>query len=340
MKKELNCSFYLTRSPHLKSILTANLPNSCNITFHEEPLSDKNLDKQANIIGVFKDSNVTKEKIEQMEDLQMIATLCTGYDNIDTTTAQKKNIPVCNAPAYGNNTVAEYTIGLTLAWMRNIPQAIEKVSSGKFNTSGLRGMELQNKTIGIIGTGHIGEKVLEKLAGFNIQALGFDVYQKDCLEEKFNFSYCSQQKLLQNSDIITLHTPLLKETKHMIDQDSFEQMKKDALLVNTARGGLVNSKALLEALQQGKIAGAALDVIEHEALLEDPSKICQDNCSNEELETSLVSKLIIDHPNTIITPHNAFNSQEAVRRRLKTSAKNITKFIKGDVQNNVLKQNN
>lgn len=339
MNKEIKCSFYLTRSPHLENYLTENLPDNCNSTIHTEPLDGSNLDKKADIIGVFKDSQVTAERIKKMENLKMIATLCTGFDNIDTQKAKEEGIPVCNAPTYGNNTVAEYTLGLMLAWMRKIPQAINEVNKGNFDTGNLRGSELQDKTIGIIGTGHIGEKILEKLAGFNVDTLGYDIYKKDYLEDKFNFSYCSKKKLLQNSDIITLHTPLLDETKHMIDQTAFDSMKSDALLVNTARGGLVDSKALLQALQEEKIAGAALDVIEQEALLEEPQQICEGKCSPDELEISLVSKLIIDHENTIVTPHNAFNSKEAVRRRLITSAENITKFIAGDVQNNVLEQN-
>lgn len=326
----------MSLAPKTKNFLKEKLPQECEATIHLDPLNEENLKNETEILGIFTDSEVNEQIFSKLPDLKLITTLATGYDNVDLEQAKKRGIPVCNVPEYGNDTVSEYTIGLMISLMRKIPKAKESVDKGNYSYRGLRGIELHNKTVGVIGTGKIGEKIIEKLSNFGVKFLGFDPYQKDYLSDKFDFEYCEKKKLLKNSDIITLHCPLLEETKYTIDKEEFDLMKDSAYLVNTARGALIRSKALLQALQDNKIAGVALDVIEEENILSHPKELYQENFNSEEIESTLYSELIIDHPKSIVTPHIAFNSKEAVKRIISTTAENIDKFLQGETQNNVL----
>ncbi len=337
MSKEYKTSFYMSLAPKLKSFLKEQLPKNCDTTIYSDTLSKENLEEDTEILGVFTDSKVNSDIFSALPDLKLIVVLATGFDNIELEQAKQRDIPVCNVPKYGNDTVSEYTIGLMISLLRKIPEAIESVRSGEFTYRGLRGTELYEKTVGIIGTGDIGEKVIKKLSNFGVDFLAFDPYKKEGLEEKYNLEYCDKQEVIKNSDIITLHCPLMEETKYTIDEKELSQMKETAFLVNTARGALIRSEALLKALQDGEIAGAALDVMEEENILSDPKTLYQKNFDHEDIEKTLYSELIIDHSNTIVTPHNAFNSEEAVKRIITTTSKNIDKFINGKTQNNVLR---
>lgn len=325
----------MSLAPEMEQFLTQKLPEVCDATIYSDPLNEENIEQDTEVLGVFTDSEVSAERIEKMPNLELIVTLATGFDNIDLKHAKQKDIPVCNVPKYGNDTVSEYTIGLMISLMRKISQAKESVESGSFTYRGLRGTEIHGKTIGVVGTGDIGEKIIEKLSNFGVDFLGFDPYQKEHLEDKFNFKYCSKKKLFKNSDIITLHCPLMEETKYTVDKKELELMKDSAYLINTARGALIKSKALLKALQNDEIAGAALDVMEEEHILSDPKTLYQQQFDPEDIEKTLYSELIIDHPKTLITPHNAFNSQEAIKRIITTTVENIDKYLQGETQNNV-----
>ncbi|PSO45811.1 MAG: hypothetical protein BRC22_00450, partial [Parcubacteria group bacterium QH_9_35_7] len=296
----------MSLAPKLESFLKEQLPKNCKTTIYSDPLNKENLEENTEILGVFTDSKINSDIFSALHNLKLIVVLATGFDNVELEPTKQKDIPVCNVPKYGNDTVSEYTIGLIISLLRKIPEAIDSVRSGEFTYRGLRGTELYKKTVGVIGTGDIGERVIKKLSNFGVDFLAFDPYKKEKLEEKYDLKYCDKQKVVENSDIITLHCPLMEKTKYTIDEKELSQMKETAFLINTARGALIRSEALLKALQDGEIAGAALDVMEEENILSDPKTLYQKNFNQEDIEKTLYSELIIDHPNTIVTPHNAF----------------------------------
>lgn len=331
--KKFVCSFYGIM-PEMKDYLKKGMRNH-KIKIFEEPLSLEKLDKKTEILGVFVDSNVTKEVFNKLPHLKFIVTLSTGYDHIDLKEAEKRKITVTNVPTYGENTVAQHTMALILALSRKLFASVKRVKEGIYDYHGLRGFDLKDKTVGVIGTGHIGIHLIEMLKGFNCQILAFDAFPKKELAKKYNFIYVPLKKLLASSDIITLHTPLLPSTHHLINKKNLKLIKKGSYLINTARGGLVEPEAIVMGLQNGQIAGAGLDVLEDEGFIQDPEKLISSNCRQGDIRASLMNNIIIDHPNTIITPHNAFNSLEALKRIFDTAIQNVKSFSLNQIINTV-----
>jgi len=332
----MHCQFFLTLTPDQKKSVRSKLKG------HKVKISDKSLeindlDPKTEILGVFVDSEVNKKVLSKLKKLKLIITLSTGYDHIDLKECKKRKITVCNVPSYGENTVAEFAVMFMLALNRKLFHSIKRVKEGEFDYHGLRGGDIKGKTIGIFGTGKIGTHVLEMLQGFEANIIAFDPFPNKEKAKKLGFTYVSKTKLLKESDIISLHTPLFESTYHMIDAKALKKMKANAFIVNTARGGLIDSEALVMALEKNEIAGAALDVLEGEDYLEDNIKLLSKGCSAKDTRLSLMNNILIAHPNTIITPHNAFNTDEAVKRIIDTSIENLRQFTKGNIQNNVIK---
>lgn len=307
------------------------------VSITSDPLTRENLDPKTEILGVFVTSKVDKKMLAKLPKLKCIVTLTVGYDHIDIAAAKKRGIPVCNVPAYGANTVAQHALSLILALSRKLFPSIKRVKEGRYDFSGLRGFDLQGKTIGVIGTGKIGLHLIDMLRGFDAQIICYDAFPNKALEETYNFTYVSKTKLFKESDIISLHVPLLPQTHHMIDRKALRMMKDGVYIVNTARGGIIDSKALAWGLDSGKIAGAGLDVLEDEGLIQNWEELLSPSCDEYVMQTSLMNNMIIDHPNTIVTPHNAFNSHEAVARIVQTTVENIKHFVKGEPTNVVSK---
>ena len=318
------------------------------IKTHEELLSKNNIEKDTEILTVFCASPVTKEIINSLPKLKMITTMSTGFNHIDIATAVAKKIPVCNVPVYGQNTVAEHAFGLMLALARKLFPSVKKVKEGNFDFQGLRGIDLKGKTLGVVGTGHIGIHLIEMAKGFNMNIVAFDAYPNKELAQKYNFQYVSLDKLLSSSHFISLHLPLFKETYHLINKKNIKKIKRGAYLINTARGELIESEALVWALQSGLLAGAGLDVLEEECNVQNDGTILfeqghgknmkqtkRKNMLQQQMKTMLANEIIIDHPNTIVTPHNAFNSTEALQRIIDTTVENIKAFKNGKIQNEV-----
>lgn len=319
---------YLTLTPDMKKRFRSKLRN-CNVRIIESALSKDTLHTDTEILAVFVDSKVTKADIDAMPKLQLIVTLSTGFDHIALAAAKKRGIPVCNVPSYGESTVAEYALSLMLSLTRNMFPAVKRVKEGNFEYAGLRGSDIAGKTIGIIGTGRIGRHLIQLLGGFDATLIGYDPYPDETLRTSQTFQYVSLGELLKTSDIISLHAPLTEETAYIIDKKAIKQMKPGVIIVNTARGGLIHSEALLWGLGQNIIAGAGLDVLESENLLEDPCMFAEQTCTMQDVKTTLMNEKLIDHPRTIVTPHNAFNTTEAVTRIIDTSVENIRAFQKG-----------
>jgi D-lactate dehydrogenase len=239
-----------------------------------------------------------------------------------------------NVPGYGDATVAEYAFGLLLALTRKIYQAADQIKeTGSFSLEGLRGMDLEGKTIGIIGTGRIGKHAIRIAQGFSMQVLAHDLFPDLGYAKEKGFSYVSLDELLKSSDVISLHAPLTEKTTHLINTENIGKIKKGAYLINTARGGLVDTDALTTALQHGILVGAALDVLEEEGETKDELLFAKGHPKAEELRIILENHALMQMPNVLVTPHNAFNTREALERILKTTIENIKNFESGSPQN-------
>ena len=305
--------------------------------FFEHEISPEVIDqiRDVEIITSHTGSQISRQVIEQLPNLRLIATRTTGFDHIDLQAAKERNITVCNVPSYGENTVAEYALALLLTLARKIDTAIERVRvSGSFETEGLQGIDMMGKTIGVIGTGHIGQRAISIANGFGMNVLAFDAFPRNELQDSLHFRYVSLEELLQQSDIITLHVPYIPETHHLIGNHNIQHIKHGALLINTARGAVVETAAVVEALKNKHLAGAALDVLEEEGHLKDSSTYClEDRCDINTLKTVLQNHVLMDMPNVLITPHNAFNTIEAEQRIIQTTVDNLYRFMENNPQN-------
>ncbi len=306
--------------------------------FFNEKLSLENADKakDAEVISAFVDSAIDKDLLAKLPNLKMIATRSTGFDHIDMQDCKERSIIVCNVPHYGENTVAEHTFALMLDLSRKIYQSVDKVKEEGFavNIDEFRGFDLKGKTLGIVGMGHIGQHVARIAQGFEMKVLGFDVHQDKKLAKKLGFMYVAFEDLLKNSDIITLHVPYNEHTHHLINFKNIDALKKGAYIINTARGGIIETAALVDALGRGIIAGAGLDVLEEESFVKEEAYLLSGNYSEKiDIKTMLQNHILMDRKNVIITPHNAFNSKEALERILETTVFNIQGFLKGKAVN-------
>lgn len=306
---------------------------SCHI--HEENINLDNLEPDTDILAPFIETPIHKEIFDKLPQLKMIATMSTGYDHIDIELAKTRHIPVCNVPTYGENTVAEHAMALLLAMTRKIFPSVKRVKEANFSYRGLIGMDLRGKTLGVVGTGHIGAHLIKMAKGFNMEVIAYDPFPNKDLAAKLDFKYVKYDYLLANSDAISLHVPLLPTTEHMINKKNIKKIKKGAYIINTARGGLIEPEALLWALENNQISGAGLDVLEEENFLQHEEKMVNAKHTAAEIKIDLMNNIIIDHEKTIVTPHNAFNSVEALRRIVDTTVSNIEGYLNNQTINDV-----
>ncbi len=312
--------------------------NDTDLTFFTDKLSVGNVSLVSThqVISVFVDSQITREVLEKLPNVKMIATRSTGFDHIDAQACKEKGVTICTVPHYGENTVAEHTFALILDLSRKIYQSVDSVKKEGFAISGLMGFDLKDKTIGIVGMGHIGQHVARIANGFEMNVLGYDAVEDKKLAKGLGFTYASLEELLKNSDIITLHVPLNEKTQHLINSQNISLIKRGAYLINTARGGIIETAALVDALGKGIIAGAGLDVLEEECFVKEEAHLLSKDFSDKcDIKTMLQNHILMDRKNVIITPHNAFNSREALERILETTVENIVAFTKGKTINNV-----
>ncbi len=332
--KKLHCVFYGVMKdfqPYVRKHLS-----NFSVHMKDEPLSAQTIDPKTEILGVFVESNVTKKIISNLPKLKLIVTLSTGYDHIDLKAAKARKVFVCNVPSYGENTVAEHALALMLALSRKLFQSVKRVKEGVYDFNGLRGFDIKGKTIGIIGTGHIGIHFIRMLQGFDANIIAYDPYPNKFLQKKYNFTYTTLEKLFKTSHIISIHVPLLPTTKHLINKDTIKKMKKGVYIINTARGAIIDSEALAWGLETEQIGGAGLDVLDDENLIEHWEQVLEIKVGNKKRSVTLMNEMLIQHPYVIVTPHNAFNSTEAVTRIMDTTIKNINAFVDGKVENTVL----
>ncbi|HZD59936.1 MAG TPA: hydroxyacid dehydrogenase [Anaerolineae bacterium] len=321
--------------PWEQAYITEHMDREMEFAFFSDPLTIDNVElaRPFEIISPFIYSDLSREVIEQLPNLSFIATRSTGFDHIDISACRERNIEISNVPSYGENTVAEHTFSLILALSRKILPSAERTRRGNFNLEGLRGFDLKGKTIGIIGAGHIGQHVIRIAHGFDMNILVFDVRRDELLAKNLGFKYADLDELLATSDIITLHAPYNPYTHHLINRRNIHRIKRGAILINTSRGGLVETAALVEALNEGILVGVGLDVLEEEGLIKEESQLLSHEFPHERLRIALETHLLLFRDDVIITPHNAFNSVEAVQRIIDTTIANINALVAGKPQN-------
>ena len=305
------------------------------LRFFAETLSLENVNeiKDFDAISVFVYSKIDARIIDALPNLRLVATRSTGFDHIDVKACKEKKITVSNVPSYGENTVAEHAFALILALSRNICKAYTRSLRYNFEIEGLKGFDLKDKTLGVVGAGRIGLHVIRIAKGFGMNVLAYDVNQNNLLPEVLGFEYASLEDVLSKSDVITLHVPYNKFTHHLINKDSIKLIKKGAVLINTSRGAVVDTEALIEGLNKGILSGAGLDVLEGEELIKEEKQLLYDQEKLETLSNLVKGHILLSKENVVFTPHIAFYSQEALERILEITVQNILAFSSGNPQN-------
>ncbi len=318
--------------------LKTRLPKSIAPLFFNRTLSQGALKKihECDILSVFIYSEITEKVITALPSLKLIHTCSTGFNHIDIHAAQKRGIAVTHVPYYGENTVAEHSFALLLSLARKTHLSYAKTIRADFSIKSLRGFDLAQKTLGIIGMGHIGTHSARIAHGFAMNVRAYDPYPNQQLAKKYAFHYVTLAKLLKTSDVIFLHCPLNEKTHHLINKQNIKLIKKGAVLINTSRGQVVDTEALIQALDQGILKAAGLDVLESECIIVDEKQILHHKVPQGcDLKTVVENHLLLQYDNVLITPHNAFNTEEALSRILDTTVKTLASFTRGKLINRV-----
>lgn len=278
-------------------------------------------------VCAFVSSDVGARTLEILHEkgIGLVLMRCAGYNNVDLEAAKEYDICVMCVPGYSPEAVAEHAMALVLACNRRLYKAYNKVRENDFSLSGLMGVTLHGKTAGIIGTGKIGAAMCRICKGFGMRVLAYDVYQNEALKDFVE--YVSLEKVLSDSDVISLHCPLTDSTYHMINIDTIRQMKDGVILVNTSRGALVKTDDLVEGIRMLKFAGVGLDVYEEET-----NNVFEDR-SDEILEHSTTARLL-SFPNVMITSHQGFFTREALDAIASTTLQNVRDFEEGNASGN------
>ncbi|MCP3775771.1 C-terminal binding protein [Paenibacillus sp. MZ04-78.2] len=260
---------------------------------------------------------VTAEAIEAFRKCQIIVRYGIGVDNVDLEAAKRKNIPVVNVPDYAVHEVADHTLSLMLGIVRKIPQIVQRVRSGVWEIAPCRPIiGLQDKIIGVAGFGNIAKAVVRRAQAFGLTAIGYDPFVSESVFAGLGVEKVDWQTLLTRSDIISVHMPLTKETRHIFNEEAFRGMKQTSFLVNTSRGGTIDTAALISALQSDEIAGAALDVLEHEPIPPDSPLLQMEQC--------------------IVTSHCAWYSENALLRLQEYAALEIKRLFSGETPQHIM----
>lgn len=287
------------------------------------------------MVSTFIKSQVTADVLAELPNLKLVATRSTGYDHIDLEACGRRGVAVCNVPDYGDPTVAEHAFALLLAVSRRIVEAAARTRDGDFSMEGLRGFDLAGRTLGVVGAGRIGRRMLEIGRGFGMSTVAADPRQDLAAAARLGFRYLTLDELLERADVVSLHMPGGPATRDLISDAEFARMKVGAVLINTARGGVVNATALVRALESGHLAGAGLDVLAEEPLLREEAEIFRPDADipAERLRDLVAANALIRRRDVIVTPHIAYDTQEALRRILATTLENIEAFAAGTPRN-------
>ena len=294
--------------------------------FHEFRLSAETAEvaRGNSAVCVFVNDVVDSGCLEKLKEagVGLVALRCAGFNNVDLECAKRLGMAVTRVPAYSPHAVAEHTLGLLLTLNRKIHRSFNRVRELNFSLNGLVGFDIYGKTVGVIGTGKIGKIVAEIFKGFKAEVIAYDPAPQESWAEANGVKYCEMAEVLSRSDILTLHLPLTPQTQYMINADALAQVKRGAYLINTSRGKLIETTALIGALKSGQLGGVALDVYEEEEGL-----FFEDH-SSEVLQDDELSRLLT-FPNVLITAHQAFLTAEALQEIARVTSENIQRFANG-----------
>ncbi|MBD1209928.1 MAG: 2-hydroxyacid dehydrogenase [Ignavibacteria bacterium] len=290
------------------------------------------LARGADAISIFVNDNASREVLDKLNELgvKRLALRSAGFNHVDMKRAQELGFRVANVPAYSPYAVAEHAVALMLALNRKIVRASNRIHDLNFSLDGLVGFDMNGKTVGVVGTGKIGAITTKILHGFGCKLLCYDVYPNTSLEANYGARFTDLDTLCRESDIITLHAPLTPETKHLVDATRIAQMKRGVMLVNTSRGGLVNTADAIEALKAGHIGYFGIDVYEQE------QGIFFNDFSDTVLQDDMIARLMT-FPNVLITSHQAFLTHTALHNIAETTLANVSAWAAGSTSPNEIK---
>lgn len=282
-------------------------------------------------VCVFVNDHVDADVLQRLHagGTRVIALRCAGYNNVDLVAAERLGMQVVRVPAYSPHSVAEHTVALMLALNRRVHRAFNRVREGNFSLDGLVGFELRSRTVGVVGTGRIGAAVVDILSGFGSEILAYDIQPAESVAAR-GARYVPLDELLAASDVVTLHCPLLPATHHLIDADAVHRLKRGVMLINTSRGGLVDTRAVIEGLKSGRIGSLGLDVYEEEDAL------FFEDLSGQLLQDDVFARLLT-FPNVVITGHQAFLTEEALTAIAETTLANVAHLERGEPCANVVR---
>lgn len=305
------------------------------LSFYKEHLDRHNvvLAGGADAVCIFVNANVDAYVIDKLceQGVKFIALRCAGFNNVDIAHAAGK-IKVARVPDYSPHAIAEHTLALMLCLNRKVHRAFIRTRDWNFSLNGFMGFDMHGKTVGVVGTGKIGKTVIGVLKGLGMNVLAYDLYPDNAFAEKYDIKYSSLDEIYANSDVITLHCPLTKETEYLICEESIAKMKDGVMIINTGRGKLIHTKHLIEGLINQKVGYAGLDVYEEEGAY------FYEDCSDSVLTDDVLARLL-SFNNVIVTSHQAFFTQEAMGNIANTTFENIADFFAGkDVKNEVVYQ--
>ncbi len=330
----IKIAFFDTKEYDRNSFDNYNKDYGYEITYFKNKLSEETapLTNGYDVVCIFVNDVVDKKVLSILEkcNVKLIALRCAGFNNIEVDYLTDK-IKVVRVPDYSPYAVAEHTVGLLQTLNRKIYKAYQRTRKYNFSLDGLLGFDLHGKTVGVIGTGRIGKVFIKIMNGFGTNVIAYDLFPDIQASKELNFQYVSLDELFKNSDIISLHCPLTKETENIINKQSIEKMKDGVYIINTSRGKLIDTNDLIEMLEKGKISGLGLDVYE------DEEKYFLNDMSNSYIRDKDLS-ILLSMPNVIITAHQAFFTKEALDKIVSTTFSNIKEiFEKGNSKNQVIK---
>lgn len=306
-----------------------------NFTFeyYETSLNEKtvNLLLDVNAVCVFVNDQVNRTVIQKLAEsgVKIIALRCAGFNNVDLAAAKEYNMKVVRVPAYSPHAVAEHAVAMIMALNRKTHKAYNRVREQNFSLNGLLGFDLYGKTVGVIGTGNIGQVFSKIMAGFGCKILAYDVHPNEELA-KAGTRYVPLAEIFTQADIISLHCPLNESTRYLINDESVQQMKKGVMLINTSRGALIDTRTVIHALKSGVIGSLGIDVYEQE------EKLFFRDLSEKIIKDDMISRLS-SFPNVLITAHQGFFTQEALTQIALTTLASLKSYEQGDVLHNEVK---
>lgn len=335
-KEQFNVVFYDVKQYSRQSFEDQN-ENGLTFKFMQMRLSEESafLAQGAKAICIFVNDDASEPVVRILAKIgvEVIALRCAGYNNVDLDACREHGISVVRVPAYSPHAVAEHAVALIMTLNRKIHRAHNRVREGNFSLDGLVGFDMFKRTVGVIGTGKIGTAFAKILNGFGCRILAYDKYENDELKELANFQYVPLEELFAQSEIISLHAPLLPETKYMINEESIAAMKSGVLIINTSRGGLIDTRALIDGLKNRKVGGAGLDVYEEE------SDYFFEDYSGMIITDDILARLLTFN-NVVVTSHQAFLTREALSNIAETTVGNLLEYRRGkhgeELSNSVL----